>query len=170
MVGLSHIHHRACLKVILLGYAISKYCSLLRRNFWQFWPIGSSGGHEGRFSRDLLPACSAGGPYEQFWHRQGCQSPPKHVKIPIKRQQSSSAHPPVWVPCEACPVPPPPLYQRWPWETVHHWVDLCPQSSAVLTGHLCPDWILENDQVMCTVFIFWSDPCAIGALNQKMMH
>ena len=72
MVGLSHIHHRACLKVILLGYAISEYCSLFRRNFWQFWPIGSSGGHEGRFSRDLLPVFSAGGPCEQFWHGQGC--------------------------------------------------------------------------------------------------
>ena len=72
MVGLSHIHHRACLKVILLGYAISEYCSLFRRNFWQFWPIGSSGGHEGRFSRDLLPVFSAGGPFEQFWHGQIC--------------------------------------------------------------------------------------------------
>ena len=33
-------------------------------------PIGSSEGHEGRFSRDPLPVFSAGGPYEQFWHGQ----------------------------------------------------------------------------------------------------
>ena len=36
------------------------------------WPIGSSGGHEGRFSRDPLPVLSAGGPYEQFLHEQIC--------------------------------------------------------------------------------------------------
>ena len=36
-------------------------------------PIGSSGGREGRFSRDLLRVFfSAGGPCEQFWHGQGC--------------------------------------------------------------------------------------------------
>ena len=34
------------------------------------WPIRSSRGHEGRFSRDPLPVFSAGGPREQFWHRQ----------------------------------------------------------------------------------------------------
>ena len=36
------------------------------------WPIGSSWGLEGRFSRDLLPVFSAGGHFEQFWHGQGC--------------------------------------------------------------------------------------------------
>ena len=36
------------------------------------WPIGSSGGHEGWFSRDPLPVFSAEGPCEQFWHGQGC--------------------------------------------------------------------------------------------------
>ena len=35
-------------------------------------PIGSSGGHEGRFSRASLPVFSAGGPSEQFWHWQRC--------------------------------------------------------------------------------------------------
>ena len=35
-------------------------------------PLGSSGGHERRFSRDPLPFFSAGGPCEQFWHGQGC--------------------------------------------------------------------------------------------------
>ena len=34
-------------------------------------PIGSSGGHEGRFSRDPLSIFSAGGHRGQFWHRQG---------------------------------------------------------------------------------------------------
>ena len=33
-------------------------------------PIGSLGGHKGRFSRDPLPVFSAGGPCEQFQH--GC--------------------------------------------------------------------------------------------------
>ena len=33
---------------------------------------GGGGGHEGRFTRDLLPVFSAGGPCEQFWHGQGC--------------------------------------------------------------------------------------------------
>ena len=28
------------------------------------------GGHEGQFSRDLLPVSSAGGPCAQFWHGQ----------------------------------------------------------------------------------------------------
>ena len=36
------------------------------------WPIMLSGGHEGQFSRDPLPVFSAGGPHQQFWHRQGC--------------------------------------------------------------------------------------------------
>ena len=35
------------------------------------WLISSSGGHEGWFSGELLPVISAGGPCEQFWHRQG---------------------------------------------------------------------------------------------------
>ena len=35
-------------------------------------PTGSSGAHEGRFSRDPLPVFSAGDPCEQFWHGQGC--------------------------------------------------------------------------------------------------
>ena len=29
-------------------------------------------GHEERFSRYPLPVFSAGGPCDQFWHRQGC--------------------------------------------------------------------------------------------------
>ena len=37
------------------------------------WPIGSSTGHEGRFSRDSLPIFSAGGPCEQFWQWPGCR-------------------------------------------------------------------------------------------------
>ena len=36
------------------------------------WVVGGGGGHEGRFSRYLLPDFSAGGPCEQFWHGQGC--------------------------------------------------------------------------------------------------
>ena len=28
-------------------------------------------GHEGQFSTDRFPVCSAGGPCEQFWHGQG---------------------------------------------------------------------------------------------------
>ena len=36
------------------------------------WQIGSSGGHEGHFSRDPLPVFSAGCPCEQFWHGPGC--------------------------------------------------------------------------------------------------
>ena len=36
------------------------------------WPTGSSGGHEGRFSRDPFPAFSAECPCEQFWHEQEC--------------------------------------------------------------------------------------------------
>ena len=36
-------------------------------------PVGSSGGHEGRFSRDPLPVFSARGSCEQFWHGQACQ-------------------------------------------------------------------------------------------------
>ena len=36
------------------------------------WPIGSSGGHDGRFSRDPPPVSSAGGPCEQLWHGQEC--------------------------------------------------------------------------------------------------
>ena len=35
-------------------------------------PIGSSGGHEERFSRDPLSVFSADGPWKQFWHGQGC--------------------------------------------------------------------------------------------------
>ena len=35
-------------------------------------PTGSSGEHEGRFSRDPLPVFSAGGSCGQFWHGQGC--------------------------------------------------------------------------------------------------
>ena len=35
-------------------------------------PIGSSGRHEGRFSRDPPPVCSARRPCEQFWHGKGC--------------------------------------------------------------------------------------------------
>ena len=34
------------------------------------WPTGSSGGHEGRFSRDPRPVCSTWGPCEQFRHGQ----------------------------------------------------------------------------------------------------
>ena len=34
--------------------------------------IGSSGGREGRFSRNPLPVFSAGGPCGQFWLGQGC--------------------------------------------------------------------------------------------------
>ena len=34
--------------------------------------MGSSGEHEGRFSRDPLPVFSAGGSCGQFWHGQGC--------------------------------------------------------------------------------------------------
>ena len=30
------------------------------------------GGHEGLFSRDSFPVFSAGGPFEQLWHGQGC--------------------------------------------------------------------------------------------------
>ena len=33
---------------------------------------GVGGGHEGRFSREPLPACTGGGPCEQFWHGLGC--------------------------------------------------------------------------------------------------
>ena len=36
------------------------------------WLIGLSEGHERWFSMDPLPVFSAGGPCEQFWHRQGC--------------------------------------------------------------------------------------------------
>ena len=36
-------------------------------------PIGSSVGHDGRFSRVPLPVVSADCPCEQFWHGQGCQ-------------------------------------------------------------------------------------------------
>ena len=36
------------------------------------WLIGSSVGHEGRFSTDPLPVFSAGGPCEQIWHWQIC--------------------------------------------------------------------------------------------------
>ena len=36
------------------------------------WPIGSSGGQEGRFGRDPLPVFPAGGHCEQFWHGQRC--------------------------------------------------------------------------------------------------
>ena len=35
-------------------------------------PIGSSGGYEGRFSRDPPPVFYAGGPCEQIWHGQEC--------------------------------------------------------------------------------------------------
>ena len=34
--------------------------------------IGSSGGHEGRFSRDIFPVFCAGSPREQFRHGQIC--------------------------------------------------------------------------------------------------
>ena len=34
--------------------------------------LGRQGGHEERFSRDPLPVFSVGGPWEQFWHGQGC--------------------------------------------------------------------------------------------------
>ena len=36
------------------------------------WPTGLCGGQDGRFSSDPLPVFSAGGPCEQFGHRQGC--------------------------------------------------------------------------------------------------
>ena len=36
------------------------------------WLSGSSGGHEGQFSRDRLPVFSSEGPGEQFWHGHGC--------------------------------------------------------------------------------------------------
>ena len=36
------------------------------------WPTGSTGGHDGRFSRDRLPVFSAGDPCEQFWYGQAC--------------------------------------------------------------------------------------------------
>ena len=36
------------------------------------WLIGSSGGHEGQFSRDLPPFFSVGGHCKQLWHGQGC--------------------------------------------------------------------------------------------------
>ena len=36
------------------------------------WQNEWSGGHEGRFSRNPIPVFSAGDPYEQFWHGQGC--------------------------------------------------------------------------------------------------
>ena len=38
------------------------------------WPIGSSGRHKGRFSRDSLPAFSARGHRQQVRHGQGCPS------------------------------------------------------------------------------------------------
>ena len=43
-----------------------------RRKSIQYSDTGSSGGLEGRFSRDSLPVFSAGGPCEQLWHGQGC--------------------------------------------------------------------------------------------------
>ena len=36
------------------------------------WLTGLLREHEGWFSRDPLPVFSAGGPYDQFWHQQGC--------------------------------------------------------------------------------------------------
>ena len=36
------------------------------------WPIGSSRGHDGRFSRDPFQVFSARGRCEQFWHRREC--------------------------------------------------------------------------------------------------
>ena len=37
-----------------------------------YWVVGGVRGHDGRFSRYPLPVFSAGGPFEQFWHGQGC--------------------------------------------------------------------------------------------------
>ena len=36
------------------------------------WPTWSSGGHEGRLSKDPIPVSSAGSHCEQFWREQGC--------------------------------------------------------------------------------------------------
>ena len=50
------------------------------------WPIGSSGWHEGRFSRDSLPVFSAGGHCEQFWHGQGHTLKKKKKNRPINKK------------------------------------------------------------------------------------
>ena len=46
-------------------------------------PIGSSVGHEGRFSRYPLLVFSAGGPREQFWHGQGSPLSDVHPAFPL---------------------------------------------------------------------------------------
>ena len=43
--------------------------------------MGSLGGYEGRFSTDLLPVFSAGGPCEQFLHGQSSRVPLKCVLL-----------------------------------------------------------------------------------------
>ena len=57
---------RLCRNFNSLGYICTVHFSSVR------WPIGSSGGHKGWFSRDPLLDFSAGGPCKQLWHWQGC--------------------------------------------------------------------------------------------------
>ena len=55
------------------------------------WPIGSSGEHEGRFSRDPPPVFSAGGPCEQFWYGQECPLfDVVHLAFPLPTTASST--------------------------------------------------------------------------------
>ena len=51
----------ACSVFFALTHRHSRVCSCLVLFSSVSWPIGSSGGHEGRFSRNLLPVLSAGG-------------------------------------------------------------------------------------------------------------
>ena len=56
---------------ILTGSRTFDNCGFLVVQFTSVpWATGSSGGQDGRFSRDLLPVFSAWGPCEQLWNEQ----------------------------------------------------------------------------------------------------
>ena len=51
------------------------------------------GGHKGRFCRDPLPAFSVGGPWQQFWHGQGCPLfGVVHPAFPLLTMRSPALH------------------------------------------------------------------------------
>ena len=90
---------RLCRNFNSLGYICTVHFSSVP------WPIGSSGGHKGRFSRDPLLVFSAGGPCQKLWHWQG------YVHSLVLSIQHSSAdhsiiHPP------RCP-------EGWFWRGCH---------------------------------------------------
>ena len=60
------------------------------------WPIGSSGGHEGRFSRHPLSVSSSAGHCEKFWHGRFLNEINVWLVLPLKARLNETCLPPRW--------------------------------------------------------------------------